>query len=246
MSAAHSSGASPRSPIRVLVVDDDYMVARVHRGYVERVAGFEVAGEARTGAAALEAVRRLRPDLVLLDVYLPDMSGLDVLARLRAPDGPAVDVLPVTAARDAETVSAALRGGAVQYLIKPFTFEHLKSRLESYRAAQRYLATGDHVGQQEVDAVFARMTAEVAPSSPGGKPSRMPKGLSAETADLVAQTLRASAEVDLSATECGEAAGISRVSARRYLEYLVQAHAAKVRLRYGTTGRPERRYQWHG
>lgn len=225
--------------IRVLVVDDDYMVARIHRGYVERIPGFEVAGEARSGTAALDVVHRLRPDLVLLDIYLPDMSGLDVLSRLRAPDGPDVDVLAVTAARDADTVSAALRGGVIQYLIKPFTFEHLRGRLESYSQARSYLSTGDHVGQREVDAVFARMTAGPAPQGPG----KLPKGLSVETADLVARTLR-DKNAELSATECGQDAGISRVSARRYLEYLVDAEQAEVRLQYGTTGRPERRYRW--
>ena len=95
-------------PLRVLVVDDDFMVARVHRRFVERVAGFEVVGEARTGSDALAAVREHRPDLVLLDIYLPDMSGLEVLRELRAEADP-VDVLVVSAARDLETSAGAVK-----------------------------------------------------------------------------------------------------------------------------------------
>ena len=86
--------------IQTLVVDDDFRVAELHCAYVERVKGFAVVAKAHTGAQALDAVERLRPDLVLLDIYLPDMSGLDVLQRLREDDRP-VDVISITAAREA-------------------------------------------------------------------------------------------------------------------------------------------------
>lgn len=107
--------------IDVLVVDDDFMVARIHRGYVERLEGFRVIGEVHSGVEVVEAVRRLRPHLVLLDVYLPDRNGLDVLRDLRAEAGLTVDVVVVTAARDVETVRAALHGGVASYLVKPFS-----------------------------------------------------------------------------------------------------------------------------
>ena len=116
--------------IRVLVVDDDFMVAKVHCGFVERVPGFVVAGTAHTGEEALLAVERLRPDLVLLDIYLPDMTGLEVLQRLRE-GGAAVDVLVITAARDVASIRSALRGGVVHYLIKPFTVDVLRERLSA-------------------------------------------------------------------------------------------------------------------
>ncbi|WP_020573839.1 response regulator [Actinopolymorpha alba] len=123
--------------IRVLVVDDDVIVARVHRGFVEKVPGFSVVGEARTGAEALAAIRRDPPDLILLDIYLPDMSGLDVLVRLREMPRSPFDVLVITAARDVDTVAGALRGGAVSYLVKPFGFAVLRERLEQYAAARQ-------------------------------------------------------------------------------------------------------------
>lgn len=219
--------------IRVLVVDDDFMVARVHQGFVERVPGFAVAGLAHTGADALAAAARLHPDLVLLDIYLPDISGLEVLRRLREEGNPA-DVLAVTAARDIDTVRTALRGGVVHYIIKPFTFDTLRDRLERYAAAVRRLTDKTEAGQDDVDRLFGTLR-------PGE--TALPKGLTVATAQLVAGVLSA-ADGDLSASECAAEAGLSRVVARRYLEHFVQTGKAQVKLRYGGAGRPEHRYTW--
>lgn len=219
--------------IRVLVVDDDFMVAGIHQGFVERVAGFTVIGTAHTGADALAATERERPDLVLLDIYLPDISGLEVLRRLRQRASP-VDVLAVTAARDVETIRTALRGGVVHYIVKPFTFDILRDRLERYAAALSRLSTTGQAGQEDVDRLFGALRpADVT----------LPKGLNPATAELIVNLLRSS-PADLSATECAERAGLSRVSTRRYLEHLVRSGKAEVRLRYGGTGRPEHRYSW--
>lgn len=239
--------------IRVLVVDDDFMVARLHSKLVDRVPGFTVVGEARNGADALRAVRGLRPDLVLLDIYLPDMNGLDVLRELRGGHEPQseVDVLVVTAARDVETVRGALRGGAVHYIIKPFDAPVLRERLEHYARRHRELAAIATPGQDDVDRVFGATTAgpqgRPAPASPpvAAVAARLPKGVTQQTSELVSRTLTESPE-GLSASECAARTGLSRVSARRYLEFFVAAGRAQVTLRYGTTGRPERRYHWVG
>lgn len=225
--------------IDVLVVDDDFMVARVHRGYVQRLPGFRVVGEAHTGADALAAVAEHHPDLVLLDIYLPDMSGLDVLQRLRAHDDTTVDVIAVTAARDVETIREAMLGGVVQYLVKPFGFTALKERLDQYAVARRALERMAEPDQDEVDRVFRLMRG--APSTTVTAP--LPKGLAAQTCELVARVLQ-EAGGDLSATEAAERAGLSRVSARRYLEHLVETRQARLQLRYGAAGRPEHRYLW--
>jgi response regulator of citrate/malate metabolism len=219
--------------IRVLVVDDDFMVAKVHCGFVERIAGYTVAGVAHSGHDALRAVDTVEPDLILLDIYLPDMSGLEVLQHLRE-RGTAVDALMVTAARDVATIRTALRGGIVNYIIKPFTFDALRDRLERYAAAHRTLTLTGPVGQDDVDRLFSTL-----------RPTTMqlPKGLTRATADLVARVLQ-NASADLSAAECAEQAGLSRVSTRRYLEYLVSLGKADLRLRYGVAGRPEHRYRW--
>jgi response regulator of citrate/malate metabolism len=218
--------------VAVLVVDDDFMVARIHTQFVERTPGFRVVGVASTGQAALDDIARLRPDLVLLDVHLPDMTGIDVLRRLRG-DGDDVGVLMVTAAREADTVRAAASGGAVHYLVKPFDYEDLRVRLETFRTAHLALSGSGAPGQQDIDAVFGAAAPTAA--------AILPKGLSTETADLVESALREAGE--LSAAECADVVGISRVSARRYLEHFVARGSAGVRLQYGGGGRPERRYR---
>ncbi|MEW1954379.1 response regulator [Terrabacter sp. NPDC080008] len=218
----------------VLVVDDDFMVARIHRGFVERIEGFEVVGSAQTGEEALALVGSLQPDLVLLDLYLPDAFGLDVVTRLRAA-GETCDVLVITAAKEADAVRGAVRQGVVGYLLKPFTFADLEQRLRAY-AAERARDLGDDLTQEQIDAAFGGQ-----PVGRGGV-ALLPKGLSAETAEAVQAALRDATDT-LSATECAEAVGISRVSARRYLEHFAASGRADVTLRYGATGRPERRYR---
>ncbi|WP_395572494.1 response regulator [Streptomyces sp. BK79] len=214
------------------------MVARVHRAFVGRVEPFRVVGVAGTGEEALAAVGELRPDLVLLDLYLPDVFGLDVIPRLRAA-GHDCDVMVISAAREADAVRGAVRHGVVDYLLKPFEFEDLRVRLERY-AVQRGRLLGTVVrSQADVDRVLAS-AAPAAATVPA-----LPKGMSVETAELVERTLR---ETDgtLSASECAALTGVSRVSARRYLEYFHTVGSADVSLRYGVAGRPERRYRLRG
>ncbi|CCK31916.1 two component system response regulator [Streptomyces davaonensis JCM 4913] len=227
-----------RHGIGVLVVDDDFMVARVHRAYVERVPPFKVVGVASTGEQAIAAVDELRPDVVLLDLYLPDIFGLDVIPRLRTA-GHDCDVMVISAAREADTVRGAVRHGVVDYLLKPFDFEDLRLRLERY-AEQRGKLRGTVVrSQADVDRVLAGA------AGPAPLPAALPKGMSVETAELIQRTLRDCPDT-LSATECATLTGISRVSARRYLEHFHTIGEARVTLRYGTTGRPERRYSVNG
>ncbi|KAA1424260.1 response regulator [Nocardioides antri] len=223
--------------IRVLVVDDDFMVVRIHSAFVERTEGFEVVGTAHNGADALALAETLAPDLVLLDVHLPDMSGLEVLERLRAL-GRSVAVVMVTAERGAAAVRSALHGGAMQYLVKPFEYDDLADRLRRVAAALASLPAEDaeeRVDQAAIDQAFGAGRSAV------DVPPVLPKGLSPETAELVLAAAREAEEI--SASEAAEAVGLSRVTARRYLEHFVDTGAAEVRLRYGGTGRPERRYR---
>ncbi|MFD3502446.1 response regulator [Streptomyces sp. NPDC058678] len=222
--------------IDVLVVDDDFMVARVHRAFVERVEPFRVVGVAHTGEQAAHAVDTLHPDLVLLDLYLPDLFGLDVIPRLRTA-GHDCDVMVISAAREAHAVRGAARHGVVDYLLKPFDFEELRVRLERYAVQRGRLLATVVRSQADVDRLLAGATA--VPASAAGT---LPKGMSVETAELIERTLRA-AEGSLSAAECAALSGVSRVSARRYLEHFHTVGRADVSLRYGSTGRPERRYR---
>jgi two-component system CitB family response regulator len=201
---------------------------------VERVAGFEVAGRAHTGAAAVEAVDQLQPDLVLLDIYLPDMSGLEVLQKLREENHPPVDVISITAAREVESLRAAMRGGVVHYLIKPFLFATFEEKLLSYAAAHARMTRIGQAEQGDVDRIFSAL--RTARSEP------LPKGLSDSTLDLVVQALSRS-DSGLAATAVADAAGVSRVTARRYLDHLCQLGRAELTMRYGGPGRPEHRYR---
>ena len=222
--------------IRVLIVDDDFMVAKVHAGFVTSLEGFEVVGAASSGASALAEVDRLRPDLVLLDVYLPDMTGLEVLRRLRA-GGSDVDVIVISAARDVESIRSALHGGVLSYLVKPFDRRAFETRLRDYAALRGELGELEEAAQPDVDRMFG-MSRGSAP--PAAVPT--PKGIAPETLELVRRTLEGVGGDGLSASECSERTGLARVSARRYLEQLVAQQEADVRQRYGTAGRPERRF----
>lgn len=218
----------------VLIVDDDFMVADIHRRFVDRIDGFRAVGTARTGAEALTAAAELSPDLILLDVYLPDLTGLEVLKTLRAQGNP-VGVIMITAARELDTVSGALDGGAADYLVKPFEFTQLSSKLTAYAARADMLESAGGVDQSQIDSLFGTAAAE--PPRDGV----LPKGLGAETGRLVLTAVAKAGEV--SAAECAEHVGISRVSARRYLEHYLSTGAVEIRLQYGRAGRPERRYR---
>ncbi|MER6143882.1 response regulator [Streptomyces sparsogenes] len=222
--------------IGVLVVDDDVRVARVNAAYVEKVPGFRVVGRSHTAAEALAFLDRAEVDLVLLDHYLPDETGLALVRRLRE-RGHHTDIIMVTAARDIATVQAAMRHGALQYLVKPFTFAGLRAKLQGYAALRRALEGGGEAGQDQVDRIFGALGGAAA------GPAELPKGHSALTADLVREVLRG-AEGPLSAQEVAERSSLSRQTAQRYLKLLERTGRVRLSLKYGETGRPEHRYVW--
>lgn len=220
--------------IEVLVVDDDVRVANVNAAYVEKVPGFRVAGRAHSATEALRLVEELPVDLVLLDHYLPDETGLAVVRSLRERGHP-TDVIMVTAARDIATVQAAMRHGALQYLVKPFSYAGLRAKLDAYATLRRTLDGGGEAEQAEVDRIFGALSATPAPE--------LPKGHSPTTAELVRRALMA-AEGPISAQELAECTGLSRQTAQRYLKLLERTGRVRLSLKYGDTGRPEHRYAW--
>jgi response regulator of citrate/malate metabolism len=230
------SAGAVTGTIRTLIVEDDFRIADIHKGFLERLPSFSVAGVAHTAREALQLVERERPDLVLLDIYLPDRSGLEVLRDLHATGRAPVDVIAITAANDVETLRSALQGGVVHYLVKPFQFNAFQEKLESYAAARSRLGQVREVDQNEIDELYATLRG-------GSAPVALPKGLAPATLALVARTLREAAG-DLSAEEVAARTGVSRVTSRRYLDHLARSSVVEVAMRYGKTGRPEHRYRW--
>lgn len=224
--------------IRVLVVEDDPVAADAHRMYVERLAGFEVAAVVHTGGAALRLLGQVPVDLVLLDLNLPDGHGLHLVRKMRAA-GHTADVVAVTSARDLGVVRQAVSVGVVQYLLKPFTFPSLRDRLERWERYRSELAGGgEAAGQEEVDRALAALRTPQVPV--------LPKGLSGPTLEAVTAALRQASGDGLSANAAAQAAGVSRITARRYLEHLVDSGRAVRTPQYGQVGRPELCYRWAG
>jgi response regulator of citrate/malate metabolism len=228
--------ASP--DVRVLIVEDEELSAQAHAAYVRRTAGFEVAGVARS---SVEALRLLRADpdvhLVLLDMNLPDGHGLGLLRTIRS-EGHLCDVIAVTAARDVEVVKRAVAQGVVLYLLKPFTYAGFRAKLDQYADYRERLAASDDLGQADVDRMLGTLRTATAATS-------LPKGMSGDTLRDVTSALRAS-DAARSASEVAATLGASRVTARRYLEYLAAESMAERTVRYGGSGRPEVEYRWNG
>ncbi|MGP4020240.1 response regulator [Saccharopolyspora sp. 5N708] len=223
--------------ISVLVVEDDPLVGEAHEAYVARLDGFTVAGRVRTGQEALRFVDRTPVDLVLLDLRLPDMDGLQVARALRTA-GSDADVIAVTSARDLKVVRAAVSSGVVQYLLKPFTFAAMREKLEHYARFRASLGLDREVDSQaEIDRAFSALR--------GVDRAALPKGMGEETLASIVSALRANPD-GAPAGAVGEAAGVSRVTARRYLEYLVNNGTVERRPQYGAVGRPEMAYRWIG
>jgi response regulator of citrate/malate metabolism len=221
--------------IRTLVVEDDPRIAEAHTAYLGRVPGFVPVSMVHSGTEAERFLDRHPVDVLLLDIYLPDMTGLDVCRRLRA-RGHAVDIIAVTSARDVAVVRAAVALGVVQYLIKPFTFATFRDKLERYAEYRRtLLAAGPTTAQQDVDRALSALR--------GATGGPLPKGLSNDTLSAVVDQLRRTPAAR-SAAAIGEALGIARGTARRYLEHLADQGLAHREPRYGHTGRPEHVYTW--
>jgi response regulator of citrate/malate metabolism len=229
--------------IRVLVVDDDFHVARIHAACVARVDGFTCVGQAHTAADARRAVADLRPDLLLLDIYLPDEDGLSLLRSLHAMDGGAPACIVVTAARDLRAVRSAMQAGAAYYLVKPFGLGALRDQLEAFRRWRDRLAAAGEAGeaggvtsQATIDQLYGLLHAP-----PPGHPDPAGPRL-APTMLKVLDTVRA-ATAPVAAADVAQAVGVSRPTAQRYLADLERRGLVSLHLDYGTTGRPTHRYR---
>ncbi|WP_027695271.1 response regulator [Vibrio litoralis] len=224
--------------IRVLIIEDDIAIAEVNHKYLSQIDGFEVVGIATSQHEAEIQVDILKPQLVLLDVYLPDGNGLDILRYLRQQQHQC-DVILITAARDVDTLQQAMRGGVVDYLLKPVIFSRLESALNKYKHRLTGFEQACSLDQGLVDKMFQTPSVD----GEGNQHTlRLPKGIDGVTLDKI-RCLFKQETGQLTADEAGEKIGASRTTARRYLEYLITTGELVADLSYGTVGRPERSYK---
>lgn len=219
--------------IKVLIVEDDPMVAELNRRYVERVDGFLFRGIVKNGDAALEFLQEKPVDLVLLDIFMPNMNGLELLSAIRQQDY-SVDVIVVSAARDTQSVQTALRNGAVDYLIKPFEFERMQTALVTYKKRLQLIRESSTLSQRDLDQqVFARNLQ---------LDGELPKGLDRNTIKRVWEHILEQKE-EFTAEEMAHYVGLSPVSIRKYLKYFQSVDLLSVEISYGAVGRPVYRYR---
>ncbi|GLY16403.1 response regulator [Kineosporia rhizophila] len=229
---------SPDHLIRTLIVEPDPVVASLHSEYVKKTADFTVGGVAYTGAEALQLLDTEPFGLILLDLQLPDISGLELCRILRARNSP-VDIIVITAARQIGLVRSALSFGVVHYLLKPLTLRSFQGHLRRYATYHR--RTTDSTGpinQFDIDSAIAQLRPDVRSEVVASRATSL------RTLDHVASHLRTSS-TPVTANEVAEALGISRVTARRYLEELTARRMAAQTQRYGSSGRPRNLYHWH-
>ncbi len=225
--------------IRVLIVEDDARIADLHRRFTMRVEGCEVVGVAHSLEDARDMVEVLEPDLLLLDLYFPEGHGMDLLLHIRSKCLD-TDVILITAAREIEPVKQALRGGVYDYLIKPVIATRFFDCLSRYRNYRTRLSCPEDIGQQDVDNIFH-------PATPGNMHAdaddNLPKGIDPLTLRKFLGVFESmDPDQGLSAEGAGQMVGVSRSTARRYLEYLVSTGVVYADLVYGSIGRPERMY----
>ncbi len=222
--------------IRVFIVEDDPMVACINKQFTEKVAPFKVIGTSTSEGDALTKIKELQPDLILLDIFLPNGSGLNLLKQIRHDNIP-TDIILVTAAKDTATIQETLRYGAVDYLIKPFDFERLQQALLNYLNLRQLIVEHADVSQDELDQY--NYSVDI-----GGLNtlSSLPKGVHFLTLKQLLNYMD-SQNTSLSCQQIADALSLSKITAWRYLEYLVEKGKVEVALEYGAIGRPTKHYR---
>lgn len=226
--------------LRVLLIEDDPMVRAVNRQFIEKVEGFEVVGQATNGVDGLAQIGVLAPDLVFMDIFMPEQDGIESLHKIRELKLP-VDVITVTAANDLKTVQEILHLGVFDYIMKPFSFERVQGTLENYVRFKRRMQKEQELTQVELDQLLHyqdKHTNEEQIITNFQKD--LPKGFNRATLEKVIRYLH-SVE-GASAEEVASGVGIARVTARRYLDYLEKQTEITMDMHYGGIGRPVNYY----
>ena len=211
---------------RVLIVEDDPMVAMINEQYIGRNKKFKVVGICNNGKSALEFLNHQAVDLVVLDVYMPQMDGFETLCQIRK-NKISVEVIMVTAANDRESLEEALHLGIVDYLVKPFTYDRFQMALEKYIAQSNALRDVDKLNQKNIDFIIENAHKK--------SENLYPKGVQEKTMLLILEHLKNNPHKWLTGDDIAAEIGLTGVTVRRYMNYL--AESGKV------TGRPCMRYK---
>lgn len=229
--------------IEVLIVEDDSRIAEIQKRFLEQLDGFQTVGIAASYVEAKTFIEILQPDLLLLDVYFPDMNGLDLLKETKQ-QSKQIDVIMITATKEIQMVQEAISIGVFDYIIKPVVFERFKQSLVRYQEYHTKLLQlgreNTQLSQQQVDRLL-RKELEGAGVGGGGEKAFLPKGIDPLTLEKVLDVLE-KVGCGLTAELVAKEIGVSRTTARRYLEHLVSEDKIQADLAYGTVGRPERVY----
>jgi two-component system CitB family response regulator len=225
--------------IEVLIVEDDLRIAEIQKLFIENLEGFQTIGIASSYDEAKSFIEIMQPDLLLLDMYFPDMNGLDILKEIKQ-QSKQMDVIMITAAKEIEKVQEAIKIGIFDYIIKPVAYERFKQsllRYQEYHIKLSELEKGNFpVTQQQVDKLLRKDMKEKEREQ-----ASLPKGIDRMTLEKVMVVLGKSSP-GLTAEIVAKEIGVSRTTARRYLEHLMSEEKIDADLTYGTVGRPERVY----
>lgn len=219
--------------IRILVVEDDPMVGKFHEHYIKQLKDFELIDTARTSEQALKFLEKQSYDLVLLDIFMPGIDGLQLLKEIRNKNFN-VDVIVISAANEKEQIQTAMRFGAVDYIIKPFEFERFNLALNNYKLRRTNLENLTQVKQEDLD---KNLTIKETPSD-----TSVPKGLDKNTLKLIWEIILKQENM-FTTDEIASSAGISRVSIRKYLEFFKSLNVLSLELHRGSIGRPIYKYK---
>ncbi|UOQ94897.1 response regulator [Halobacillus shinanisalinarum] len=222
--------------IKVLIVEDDPMVAEINKSYLRAVKGFECAGVAKNTTEAMEWIKKGEIELVLLDIFMPGNNGIDLLVDIRKEDQ-CVDAIVISAASDIQNIKSVLRLGVVDYLIKPFEFERFSSALKNYKNEYELISQQKVMVQDELDNQLLRQNKLMEQCE------SLPKGLTRETLQIVVENIIEGNKKPFTTAMLAEEIGVSRVSTRKYLKFLTEIEMVSVNLHYKKTGRPIHMYE---
>lgn len=223
--------------IKTVIVEDDLMVASINSQFAKRNPNIQIVATFHNGKDALDYLKKSDADLVLLDLYMPDCTGLELLSELRN-IGSEIDVIMITAANDAEHINEALQLGIVDYLIKPFQYERFAQALDKYLVRKKAIESGVSFTQEEIDRLVNAST-----PSASTKKAELQKGVQQKTLDKIRVCLSAHLGNYLPCEQIASETGLSRVTIRRYMNFLIEENEVTSMIDYSTGGRPSILYQ---